>query len=81
MIDKIYYCLATISVVFICCKECYNSCFKKQEDDYLRIQTFESDMDLNYTEYIDSQDGIAMDYNDYKKKNIINEKNIIIDLQ
>ena len=80
MLDKIYYSLATVSVVFICCKECYNSLFKKNED-YLKVQTFESDMDLNYTELIDSHDGVPMDYNDYKKKNIINKKVVSINLQ
>lgn len=80
MLDKIYYSLATVSVLFICCKECYNSIFKKDQD-YLKVQTFESDIDLNYTEYIDTNDGVPMDYNEFKKKNIVNKKTVSIDLQ
>tara|TARA_Y100000741_G_scaffold349348_1_gene318374 strand:+ start:2830 stop:3072 length:243 start_codon:yes stop_codon:yes gene_type:complete len=80
MLDKIYYGLATISVLFVCCKECYNSLFKKEED-YLKVQTYESDTDLNYIEYIDNYDGVPMDYDEFKKKNIINKKTISIDLQ
>jgi len=96
MLDKVYYGIATISLVFICCKECYNSLFKK-EDDYVRIETMESDMDLNYTEYIDTYDrcpndthdrcpndtydGVPMDYNDFKKKKIIDKKQICVNLQ
>ena len=58
----------------------FNSLFKK-EDDYLRVETLESDMDLSYTEYIDTYDGVAMDYNDFKKKKIIDKKHICVDLQ
>ena len=53
--------------------------FKKE--DYIRVNTLESDMDLNYTEYIDSNDGVNMDYNEYKKKNIVKQSKILIDLK
>tara|TARA_B000000565_G_C23694023_1_gene343073 strand:- start:314 stop:556 length:243 start_codon:yes stop_codon:yes gene_type:complete len=80
MLDKIYYGLATVSLLFICLKECYNSIFKK-EQDYLKVQTFESDIESNYNEYVDCYDGVPMDYNDFKKNKIINKKSISIDLQ
>ena len=79
MIDKIYYSIASVSFLFICFRECYNYMFKKE--DYIRVNTLESDMDLNYTEYIDSNDGVNMDYNEYKKKNIVKQSKILIDLK
>ena len=79
MIDKIYYSIASMSFLFICFRECYNY-FNKKED-YIRVNTLESDMDLNYTEYIESSDGVNMDYNEYKKNNIVKQSKILIDLK
>ena len=52
-----------------------------KKEDYIRVNTLESDMDLNYTEYIESSDGVNMDYNEYKKNNIVKQSKILIDLK
>lgn len=83
MIDKIpiiYYTCASLSFLCICIKECYEKCFKKN-NDYIKINTSElysDNINDNYLELVDTNEkmnGINMDYIDYnKQKNIVNKE-------
>ena len=50
MIDKIYYCLASISLLLYCFKECYD--YKKNKHkDYIKVNSIECDLDEVFDDY------------------------------
>ena len=50
MIDKIYYCLASISLLLYCFKECYDYKKNKQKD-YIKVNSIECDLDEVFDDY------------------------------
>tara|TARA_B100001175_G_C19433970_1_gene602617 strand:- start:44 stop:274 length:231 start_codon:yes stop_codon:yes gene_type:complete len=50
MIDKIYYCIASLSLLLYCIKECYESKFNKHKD-YVRINSIECDLENAFDNY------------------------------
>lgn len=68
MIDKIYYCLASISLLLYCFKECYENKYNKHKD-YVRVNTIECDLQEAFNNY-----SLLEENNDEEENNKIIKK-------
>ena len=75
MIDKIYYSIASISLIIFCIKECYDSKYKKK--DYIKVNSIECNLreDFNYS-LLDETNEIEI----YNTSDIVKKDRYIIDM-